>query len=113
MKNFQMTKIFFNSRATLAALAIAATFSGCGPNIVDDEPISASLRAPDSFEYKMSGGYSCPTEANVTPYEDRVFDGTQRYTACTHPTVNTKIRIMGQSSTDAMVCLYPLQFLND
>jgi hypothetical protein len=108
MKNFQQT-----TRNFLALLAIATALSGCGPSIVNEEKTSANVRSADSFQYQMSGAYSCPTEPNVTPYEDRVFDGTQRYTVCTHPTISTKLRISGQSSTDSMVCLYPLQFLND
>jgi hypothetical protein len=113
MKNFKNKRILLPTRSILAILATAAALTGCGPNIVGEEPVSDHLRSPDSFQYTMSGGYSCPTEANVTPYEDRVFDGTQRYTVCTHPTTTTKIRISGQSSTDPMVCVYPLQFLNE
>jgi hypothetical protein len=97
----------------MLALITASVLSGCGPNIIDDSPKETSIRTPDSFQYVMSGEFSCPTEANITPYEDRVFDGSQRYTVCSHRTTTSRIRISGYSSTDSQLCVYPLEFLDD
>jgi hypothetical protein len=112
-----MMKLMNTKSYRLASLLgfalLGATLSGCGPNLVADEA-SPNEMGVNGYYYGQSGdaNYTCPSAENITPPDDRIMDGTQRYTACAAKTSTTKVKITGYSSSSRMLCAFPVQYIN-
>jgi hypothetical protein len=101
----------------LLTLVIPAALTGCGPNLMGKEGSSDTTFNGDVYTgstgTQSGDGFSCPANPNVIPYEDRVFDGTQHYTACPNASTPSQVEITGYSSTEDAICVFPVQYLDD
>ncbi len=110
----QIKSISHRFQKIFLGLFVAASLSGCGPNLVVDEVGGNEMGTNGYYSQgDSSGGYACPSEQNVLPPDDLVKDGTQRYFACKGTSSYTKILLRGYSSTDRTSCVFPVQFLDN
>lgn len=93
--------------------AIPSLMSGCGA--VDSGAYSKTKYSIDNAMFSQTSadaGYNCPSSPQVLPNQDINFDGSQRYVACRNTGTATQILLKGYSSSSAMVCVYPIQYIN-
>ncbi len=99
----------------LLAVTLSALLSACGSS--DPGSYNTQSYGGNAYSYHQNttaseGAYLCPAGPNAIPVRDVNFDGTQRYTVCSNPNDPTKALIKGTSSTSAMICAYPLQYID-
>lgn len=90
----------------------AITLTGCGPSLGVDESQNEMGENAYSFYQQTDATYTCPTSENIVPADDRALEDLPRYTACTHRSDASKVKLVGYSSTSRMICVFPVQYIS-
>lgn len=104
-----------NTLNLILAASVTTLLSACGaadPGLYDTQSYGTNTYNYNQNAATSDGAYLCPASPNVLPARDVNFDGTQRYTVCANPADKTKALVKGTSSSSAMVCAYPVQYVD-